>query len=157
MSLLRAQSLDNVSPDPFAIDGKLLSEEQSADRERVASNISRVTGSNIPDYESPTVVVWVQKDVVVARVLGTEKDRAGRGAPIVGFFQRDGIANIDQAIADDFKWFTQAIGRTIPLERLDELSQDVKDSSQIKKVRKIACLMSILITVIDILSWLLNL
>jgi hypothetical protein len=150
--LLRAQSLDNRSPDLFAVGRSLVDIDDGEKRELVASKISEITGARSPDYDGPFVKVWWRKDNVVGRILCDEKDEAGRGAPIVCYLEARDEQDAGAAIRDAVAWFAGAIERKLSNHHLDELRTTVDHGRAKKKTQQILLAISIII-LIGLATW----
>ena len=153
-TLLRAQSLDNTATDPFAIDRSLLPSDDVTGRQRVSSTISALTGKKEPGYESETAALWTSHEGTVVRVLTEERDRAGRGAPIVCHVQSGDVEEAVEAASEAIQWFAGEIGRTVAPARIDEVRRAASGMARKKKTYQATATISLIAVLIALLTWL---
>jgi hypothetical protein len=117
--IFRAQSLDNVSTDPFGKDDQLVLEDNIDERQRIASAISSVTSEGKVVYDSPLVSIWCKANALAIQVISAELDSAGRAAPVICHISFDDKENILPAgrIGDAFARFFSLIGREFNEDR----------------------------------------
>lgn len=149
---LRAQNLDNRSPDLFGVGRSLVDKDDVTNRELVASRISEVTGSAAPDYDGSHVKVWVRKSNIVGRILCVERDEARRGAPIVCCLEANNGEDAGAAIVDAVIWFAAAIGRNLSPDHLAELRREI-DHVRAKKKTQQAILVALIFALLVLLTW----
>lgn len=118
--ILWAQALDNTSPDHFDVRGKELSADDSGKRQDVVSRVSSVTKKGARVYETGGVLLTADNCHFVLEVPSTQRDRAGRVAPIVCY------GDYGDAIGDELgdsavvalDVFVKRIGRTLQPEHI---------------------------------------
>lgn len=113
---LWAQALDNSSPDHFNVRGEEIAADDSARRQEAVSSVSSVIKNGTRCYEYGGVLLTADARHFVLEVLSTQRDHAGRTAPIVcyGLYEaRDGDTLEDTAAAA-LNDFAEHIGRTLP-------------------------------------------
>lgn len=119
--ILWAQALDNASPDHFEVQGDELAVSDSARRQEVVSQVSRVIKNGARVYESDGVLLTADARNFVLDVPSAQRDRAGRTAPIVCYGEYDAAFGdeLGAAAAVAIDDFARRIGRTLLPEHFE--------------------------------------
>jgi hypothetical protein len=131
-----AQSLDNVSTDPFGRDDQLVLEDNVEERQRIASTISSVTGEGKIVYDSDLVSIWRRANALAIQVISAELDSAGRAAPVICHIDFGDEENKPSAgrVADAFARFFSLIGREFDKDRHRAVRTAVEVAIEQKKI-----------------------
>lgn len=129
-----AQSLDNVSPDHFEIDGQPLADSDVAGRQGVVTQIARIAEKGAMVFQEGGVSLTVSRDGCVVEAYSNLPDQAGRIAPIVGLIKVDyrPSPSLGDAVSEAMRSFALSIGRDLKAGH-DEL---VRNAFSVKFARR---------------------
>lgn len=113
--ILWAQALDNASPDHFRVRGEELAADDAVRRQEAVSAVSKVIKYGARVYESGGVLLTADAIRFVLEVQSTQRDDAGRAAPIVcsGEYGAALGDQLDEAVSIAVEDFARRIGRTL--------------------------------------------
>lgn len=141
--ILWAQALDNTSPDHFHVHGKSLEPDDTVQRQEAVSKVSSVIKNGVRLIEERSVILTADASHFVVEVPSTQRDHAGRTAPIVCYGDYDNTAGdaLGKSIAEALDDFAKRIGRTLQREHF-ELARGsfaiLKEKSSTKKLVRTA-------------------
>lgn len=120
-----AQALDNASPDHIVFRGKEVPPEDATTRQEAVSLVSSVIKAGRRVFDQRGVRLTVDGRRFVMEVLSTERDRAGRAAPLVCCGDYNAVDNdaVGASVAVGIDDFAKRIGRTIHVDHFDMMRQ----------------------------------
>lgn len=122
--ILTAQALDNLSTNPFYVNGVWLMDEDANDREVAMSRVSAVSRNGKVLKKGDGIKLIKSGPSVLVEVLCEESDTAGRGAPILCCGEWIPSKDPDRILAA-IQNFADDIGRSISVERFHILSSEL--------------------------------
>lgn len=110
-----AQALDNSSPDHIEISGAILSPDDTVRRQEAVSRVSNVVKAGTRVFESRDLQMTADEHHFVIEVPSTQRDRAGRTAPVVCYGDYGSTVNdeLAKSVAVGFDEFAKGIGRSL--------------------------------------------
>ncbi|MGK5024872.1 hypothetical protein [Janthinobacterium sp. RB2R34] len=157
--ILWAQALDNVSPDHFQVNGKVLAPDETIQRQEVVSVVSNVIKRGERICEKSGVLLTADESHFVMEIPSAQLDSAGRSAPIVCY--GDYNATVDPVlgasatvILDDF---ARRIGRTLQAEHFELVQasfEALKKKSSTTKLIRISRIVIASLVLFAIVYWL---
>lgn len=130
-----AQALDNSSPDHIVLQGKNTSPEDDARRKEVVRLISSVVKHGVQIIENSSLSLTVDSRHFVIEIQSTERDIAGRIAPLIchGELDESKFNTLGESVFEGLSIFAKNIGRKIS-SNYSKLIQDA--FMELKKKRK---------------------
>ena len=133
-----AQSLDNESPDPIELGGKMLQPDDTIRRQQAISLVAAVAQSGTQIFAKKGVRLMELDCRLLLEVPSEQTDNSGRTAPMVYCFEQ---ATVDdhswQSIAADLSDFAQRIGRTIHPDYLEVQKEAFAALKKKRRMRKL--------------------
>lgn len=157
--ILWAQALDNASPDHFEVRGEELPADDSTRRQAAVSSVSTVIKNGTRIYDVSGVVLTADDRHFVLEVPSSQRDHAGRTAPIVCFGEYEAAAGdtlgASATVAVDD--FAKCIGRTLQPEQLEHARKSfeaLKKKFSRTKLLQRAGIGAVTLVVLAIVYWL---
>lgn len=133
-----AQSLDNQSPDFIYEREKKIPETDRKKRRDIVKRISEVTAEGRVLYDRQNVTIQVLENESVLTVRGTERDVAGRAAPVTCLAKIPSQADQIRRVVAEVKTFFENIGRNIPRDTITAIADGLGEAAKKKQKRQIA-------------------
>ena len=110
-----AQALDNSSPDHLDLKGEVLSPDDTIRRQKVVSLVSTVVKVGSRVFEVRGIQLTADGSHFVVEVPSSQRDSAGRTAPIVcyGYYDLTVIDTLAESVATGLEDFAKRIGRCL--------------------------------------------
>lgn len=127
--ILRAQALDNTSPDPCSYYGEYLEPDDSVRRRDAACKLSAISESGKVFFQNSGVQLTATDREFLVEIRSIERDRVGRIAPIgcYGTIDLSKDEPDSSAVLDALGSFARDIGRTLEPSHLEMVRNAVDE------------------------------
>ena len=111
----RAQSLDNLAPDPMEVNGCPLEAKDEEERKRLGQRIAQVSKSGTRVFSEGPISAFRLGNKFILEIPSDQKDSAGRIAPIIcyGHVSRESEKSWPDEVVRAIRDFANQIGRGV--------------------------------------------
>ena len=111
----RAQSLDNLTPDPMEVNGRRLEAKDQEERQKLVRHISQVSISGTQVFSEGPISAFRRRNEFILEIPSDQRDSAGRVAPIIcyGRVSKESEKSRPDDVVSAIRDFANRIGRGV--------------------------------------------
>lgn len=152
---LKAQALDNTSPDFYQQGCDLISPEDQVARQKITNAISDVSRSGIYHLKADGAELLVVGRRFLAQVSCQERDKVGRRASIVccgEFADDEDPAHLTESIVDAIHAFAARIGRTVEPIHIEAVRNELAELKKKSLMRPAIIFLGLIVSLMILIS-----